>query len=82
MNDSENKKTPEALADEALEKVSGGVYTEDEFFKYADYMVEFRNRNVCNHCHTNFDNCLLKLDADKIYNMFGGDNNAMCPYKS
>lgn len=82
MENNENKKAPEELTDEALDQVAGGYYTADEFFKYATFVSAFKSRNVCNHCNTNFNNCLLKLDVEEIYNMFGGDNNATCPDKT
>ena len=40
MNDSENKKNMEELADEALDKVSGGINLGDRFAARRDQMVE------------------------------------------
>ena len=81
MNDSENKKTPEELADEALENVSGG--SDDVFFTIISFRNNFKSRNNCTSCNSYYrSNCLLKLTVEGLYDKFSGDNNAMCPYKT
>ena len=82
MENSENKKTLEELADEALDKVAGGI-TDDGFFEIISFRNNFISRNNCTSCGSYYrSNCLLKLTVEGLYNKFGGDNNAMCPDKT
>ena len=82
MSDSENKKAPEELADEALDQVAGGI-TDDGFFEIISFRNNFINRNNCTSSNSYYrSNCLLKLTVEGLYDKFGGDNNAMCPDKT
>lgn len=54
MNDSENKKTPEALADEALNQVAGGV-------------DETKPDQVCFKCFKHYYSSQLELHDDGNY---------------
>ena len=81
MENNETKKSSEALPDEALDKVTGGVYADDEEYnKLVDYVYNFADRNCYGCSMEGSDVCLLWLDEKVIYNMFGGDPNARCPH--
>ena len=84
MNENDNKKAPQALPDEALEKVAGGMKmgSPEGFIKYRPYALAFDSRNNCDNCSNYYEeNCpRLDIDYEGFYNMFGGDPNAMCQY--
>ena len=82
MDDNENKKSNEALTDEALDKVAGGTARED-IYTYFFYAQNFEKRNTCMFCNSNKkDNCPKLLGQEGLYQEFDGDPNATCPYKT
>ncbi len=76
MVENENKKE---LADEALEKVAGGLEPSENY-----KMFVFRKAFADNNCYgcsmESSDVCFLWLDDKELYNMFGGNPNAKCQY--
>ena len=89
MSENENKKTPEALPDEALEKVAGGtridggegvvLYSVSAMAQYDKFFRQFKRNNNCDNCRSDGDCTILDLDDEVFYAMFGGNPNAKCP---
>lgn len=78
MNNNENKKVSEELADEALDKVAGGM-TASELMEYINFVKQFRNNSNCDNCRSYWDCAILDMDHEDVYTMFGGNPNAKCP---
>ena len=79
MNNNEHKLVPpEALNDDALDKVTGGTTMSE----CIDYKRAFMSKNNCGSCNNEGnDNCVMAwLRVEELYNKFGGDPNATCQY--
>ena len=81
MENNENKKSNEALPDEAMDKVAGGTARNDIYIHY-NYTQDFQRRNWCSSCNNyKKNNCLLNLGQEGLYKEFNGNPNATCQYK-
>ena len=84
MNDKENRKSMEELADEALDAVSGGAVSKETLDeeKWYCFFQGFQSLNNCCNCQSDWDfTCqLFDMDPEARYNMFGGNQFAKCPY--
>ena len=82
MNDNKTKLVPpEALPDDALDQVAGGIF--DDLTEYLSFSSAFRSRNDCYNCNNDMeDNCPRLLGHEGFYKMFDGNPNATCPYKT
>lgn len=78
MNGNENKRSSEELADEALDKVSGGM-TASELMEYINFVKQFKRNNNCDSCQLYWDCTTLEMDHEDVYAMFDGNPNAKCP---
>ena len=77
MGDSESRKVPEELADEALGNVAGGM-TASDLMKYINFVKQFKNNSNCYNCRSYWDCTILDMDYEDVFAMFNGDPNAKC----